>query len=343
MGDGWSIALDAVLLNWVALVISILGYIALNSVGNFFELTWRYGPTWKILLSSVFTANLFFFYPVSGHPVVWTYSIVACNYVVSDFVGSLNAVRVKHKEWAQKRKSDIVCATERSAFEVDLPSRGSHCDYCVHSRYRELSYNFSNVLVYFFVQMSLFLLLTFHLLGLREQYIETWEAIQLNADLSFWCVCVAASLVAGDASLGSQYAPFFWEDVYEVADTTAFNGKLSHHWFSCMGMTFKMEWRLRRYMSFIVNGLMRSVILATIPILIAIREPLDAIKDIMCVFFIVTLDDLPDAKSLIDELSITYMHAFPDDTPFKQTQAMPNNSTTEDAEGESARLVPAQE
>mmetsp|Transcript_46594 Transcript_46594/g.106333 ORF Transcript_46594/g.106333 Transcript_46594/m.106333 type:complete len:109 (+) Transcript_46594:3-329(+) len=108
-------------------------------------------------------------------------------------------------------------------------------------------------------------------------------------------------------------------------------------------MTFKMEWRLRRYMSFIVNGLMRSVILATIPILIAIREPLDAIKDIMCVFFIVTLDDLPDAKSLIDELSITYMHAFPDDTPFKQTQAMPNNSTTEDAEGESARLVPAQE
>merc|ERR1712167_101262 len=56
-------------------------------------------------------------------------------------------------------------------------------------------------------------------------------------------------------------------------------------------MTYNTEWIIRCIMDFCINGLGRSLVAYTFPIMLCVEGPLDFVKDCTAVLFISTLDD----------------------------------------------------
>merc|ERR1711920_268964 len=61
--------------------------------------------------------------------------------------------------------------------------------------------------------------------------------------------------------------------------------------------SFWYDWRMRQMMDFIVNSGAYNIIMFTFPIMLSVEEPLDFVKDCMCIFFMTNLDDVDDDET----------------------------------------------
>ncbi|CAK0890395.1 unnamed protein product [Prorocentrum cordatum] len=332
-------SLDLVLANPVSFGLCLALYLFLGCAGSCFEFTWRHGQTWVNFSRAVVVAGFYYLQPLTDDPTVASYIAIGVCVVVGDFVNSLGSVRAKQKEWTGARLSLFETGKQETPMGTMLAVYKTPGDYVVGNRYMELSYPFSRVCLYFFVQSSLFALYTFHMMGLRDQFNDAQDRKE-NVDMAFWFFSMCLCNLAGADNLGGRYNAFYWQDISDVADQELFSGKKSHHWFGFMPVIqfFKNEWRLRRFMSFFVNGICRSCILGTAPILMSVADPLSVIKDSMAVFFLTTIDDLPDAKSLIEELFVTYSTANPED-PKSKTLLSQVTANAEKAKKDASQAV----
>merc|ERR1712039_119727 len=57
----------------------------------------------------------------------------------------------------------------------------------------------------------------------------------------------------------------------------------------------------RFFLDFMINAVARSIIRGTVPIMLCVEGPLDFVKDVTAVFFILKLDDIDSDKDLSDE------------------------------------------
>jgi len=331
-------SLDLVLANPVSFGLCLALYLFLGCAGSCFEFTWRHAQTWVNFSRAVVVAGFYYLQPLTDDPTVASYIAIGVCVVVGDFVNSLGSVRAKQKEWTGARLSLFETGKQETPMGTMLAVYKTPGDYVVGNRYMELSYPFSRVCLYFFVQSSLFALYTFHMMGLRAEYFSTPKDRKENVDMAFWFFSMCLCNLAGADNLGGRYNAFYWQDISDVADQELFSGKKSHHWFGFMPVSFKNEWRLRRFMSFFVNGICRSCILGTAPILMSVADPLSVIKDSMAVFFLTTIDDLPDAKSLIEELFVTYSTANPED-PKSKTLLSQVTANAEKAKKDASQAV----
>lgn len=309
-------AMGTGLINRIAFGVALATYLLVGCAGDIFYFTWKHGPTIVNFTRGVFVANFFFLCdlpePFVDHPTWCSYLTIFFCFVVHHLVNKVDSVRAKVKDWRKSEMSFIETGRQETPMGTMLPTYKSPGDYSVGSKYMELSYPISYVFCYFFVQVSLIVLYTAHVLGLKDKFFNTNEMRSQNVDMSFWFYSLLLCLIAGHDNLGGRYNCFFWEEIKEVSEKPMFKGK-KKYWFGILPVTFWVEWMIRRFMSFFVNGLCRACILGTAPILMSTADPLSVIKDSMAVFFITTLDDLPDAKSLIEEIVITYSAAYPDD------------------------------
>merc|ERR1712113_1045097 len=62
---------------------------------------------------------------------------------------------------------------------------------------------------------------------------------------------------------------------------------------------------VRAFLAFIINSVSRSLLLGTAPIMVSVEGPMDFIKDVMAVFFIVNLDDFDEKVEKNDDVVIT--------------------------------------
>jgi len=81
-------------------------------------------------------------------------------------------------------------------------------------------------------------------------------------------------------------------------------GRRSYSVNPVLNVSFWWEWWLRSVMDFTVNGVARSILLYTVPIMVCVEEPLDFVKDLTAVMFITLLDDIPGDPKDLKEMAV---------------------------------------
>jgi len=304
------------IITWPVLIVAVISNIFFNS-GVYFFLGFfaDVAPPFRNLSLNLVVANMYFLPTFQFAPGTTSVCFIIFTTVLADFVQSQPYIKGKRRAWYSSNSSGVSCheqTLQETTFKVNLPRLHSPGDMTVTNRYMKLSSRMSQVALVFCVQFCLFLFYGVRL-GVRKS--ELPEA-QKNGEVSYlkWAVAVALCFLAAETELGGRYSGFFWEDVAQVAETEGglFYNK-SYKGLFGFSFKFKNEWQLRRFCSFLVNGVVRAVILGTAPILLCTLAPLDFIANAMAAFFITRLDDLEDGKSMIEELVNTYSAAFPDD------------------------------
>jgi len=162
-----------------------------------------------------------------------------------------------------------------------------------------------------------------------------------------WVIAVDLQLNTGDAAMGEQFNKKYWlsilpemtsilpesmskkgEELEEalviphagsLQDVEAERRKSQRQSLKVLsGMqipfSFKFRmpnyipWFLRAGMDWVINGVCRSLVMYTFPLMLCVEDPLDFVKDAMAVLFITTLDDMPNAKPLV-EMSFKFKFA----------------------------------
>jgi len=92
------------------------------------------------------------------------------------------------------------------------------------------------------------------------------------------------------------------KDKANLASTAGIDEALGNHKiFGFIPLPLRCEWYIRLGFDFMINSLVRKVVLLTAPIIFCTEEPLDFIKDCLAVFFISTLDDTSPGSSPTDK------------------------------------------
>merc|ERR1712232_581950 len=134
-----------------------------------------------------------------------------------------------------------------------------------------------------------------------------------NVSVVKWFIGVVIVEVAAENEVGAEFNFKFWYNLIKGAlneDSTIYKNwdrrkELKKEW-CCKeewcGKTYHVvEGVFRCLLAFLVNSVSRSVLLGTAPIMLCVEGPMDFIKDVMAVFFIVNLDDYGDTKEINDD------------------------------------------
>eukprot|EP00928_Gymnodinium_smaydae_P005272 TRINITY_DN11805_c0_g1_i4.p1 TRINITY_DN11805_c0_g1~~TRINITY_DN11805_c0_g1_i4.p1 ORF type:complete len:324 (+),score=98.09 TRINITY_DN11805_c0_g1_i4:197-1168(+) len=145
-----------------------------------------------------------------------------------------------------------------------------------------------------------------------------------KVDAVYWLVSVMFQMYGGGEQLGEAFStsvwkkyilstePFFrsfyskeeWEAMEDMdsdgilKSMEVFSERQHKEFFHFFDLRFRDEFIFRAFMDFCINGLSRSIIMYTFPIMLCVEGPLDFVKDCTAVLFISTLDDIGDAKPL---------------------------------------------
>lgn len=156
---------------------------------------------------------------------------------------------------------------------------------------------FRRCLLYFFVQGGLMCYFVFHL----NNDEDTRDRSKLS--IVKWLIGLVITAIAGDDESGSNYDWLFWRRMFvnlHDRHTLPCEGARRYiFWFFPVSLAF--EWRCRQTMDFIVNALFRAILIGLAPILLCVEDPMDFIKDVLAIFFVVKLDDFDDPRSWTSE------------------------------------------
>lgn len=113
------------------------------------------------------------------------------------------------------------------------------------------------------------------------------ESIKRDCQALMWMLGVLVMYTAGEAQSGNQCDLESWHKIHYSLESDACKAG-------------KAALLIRMFADWIVNSIYRQVLLSTTPMLLSSEGPMDFIKDVLAVIFIVTLDDASDAQK--DEL-----------------------------------------
>jgi len=115
-----------------------------------------------------------------------------------------------------------------------------------------------------------------------------------------WMFAIIITAIVGEDETGSTFQTDFWEKIVDEEFWSDEQQEKCHYVFTCIPISYLSEWKIRRSMDWLVNSVFRSVLLGTAPIMLCVEDPLDFIKDCLAIFFIASLDDYDDSKSVAD-------------------------------------------
>jgi hypothetical protein len=209
-------------------------------------------------------------------------------------------------------------------------NRGVGNEYRLGSRYMDLSTPFFSVLVCFFAQASLMM---YYMRCLNDM-----QAIHSEDEIK-WIMWVvgAAVMLSAEGALGETFDGEFWHYILHdfAVDYEAEKEAIAKPYCIKGRKGLPVQWSVRCLFDFVINEAGRKIVLGTAAILICTSDRMSFIKDSMCIFFVVTLDDLSEAKYLHTMLG----SMIPDDAPAKE-DARANSTETETQGDEQQRLVP---
>jgi hypothetical protein len=142
-----------------------------------------------------------------------------------------------------------------------------------------------------------------------------------------WVLGVIISIIAGEDEVGASYDLDYWERLmkaYTKYEKEHPDNKMKNVVCGCIPLIRIIEWNIRQFMDWSLNSVTRKILLFTAPIMLCVEDPLDFIKDVLAVFFIIKLDDYDDAKSFEDiKKDFTFRLPEPaDDTERKQINSL---------------------
>eukprot|EP00448_Togula_jolla_P026063 CAMPEP_0170650292 /NCGR_PEP_ID=MMETSP0224-20130122/45729_1 /TAXON_ID=285029 /ORGANISM="Togula jolla, Strain CCCM 725" /LENGTH=498 /DNA_ID=CAMNT_0010981953 /DNA_START=53 /DNA_END=1549 /DNA_ORIENTATION=- len=167
------------------------------------------------------------------------------------------------------------------------------------SMYTDLTVPFRKVFTVWVIQVMLFFLYIEHL-NLDK---HTHDICKVQ--YGFWFLAILIQLFQGDKQLGSPFNFDYWYNLKKEDESRVSGESLrncQHKLWYFIPLTHKWDWFLRAVMDFSINSTCRYVIMYTFPIMLCVEEPLDFVKDCMAVFFMTTLDDIEQGKSLNEML-----------------------------------------
>merc|ERR1719343_559273 len=105
-----------------------------------------------------------------------------------------------------------------------------------------------------------------------------------------WFIATIIIHVSGEDEVGTGFQWDFWN--------FQFYGRPQRMERTWQSMTKRQKYILmtRFGFSFIVNSVFRSMILGTAPMMLCVEEPLDFVKDVLAICFIIKLDDFAAEK-----------------------------------------------
>lgn len=138
-----------------------------------------------------------------------------------------------------------------------------------------------------------------------------------NASFTKWMFALCIIEISGDEEVGPSFGIAFWKNKLQrlklLPSPETESGKICGFevpvgWtrlnknfgdrVCMMRMSPRIHVLLRLVMDFVINSLARSIIRGTAPIMLCVEGPLDFIKDVTAVFFILKLDDIDEDKDL---------------------------------------------
>lgn len=166
----------------------------------------------------------------------------------------------------------------------DCPFKNEYM--CVPKKFRRCT-------LYFFVQGGLIAYFVFFLND------DTETRSVENVSILKWLIGLVITAIAGDDQAGATYDWLFWRRMFvNIRDRHTLpceNAARKIFW--CVPVSLGFEWRVRQAMDFTVNVLFRAILIGLAPILLCVEGPMDFIKDVLAIFFIVQLDDFDEPRS----------------------------------------------
>jgi len=165
----------------------------------------------------------------------------------------------------------------------------------VRNKFADLSVDFFFVIVIFFAQISLFFI---YLVFMNA---EEWTKKKEYISIFKWFQAVLIFLICGGDEGGSDYDGFYWRELIfkkakegdkKIPETVVDLG------LGCkLPVPLMFELYTRRIMSFISNRVIRSIVMATAPILLSTVSPEDFVQNIVAFLWMLRVDDLFEPKT----------------------------------------------
>lgn len=155
--------------------------------------------------------------------------------------------------------------------------------------YMDVTRQFRRSVLCFFAQGGLVMYYVFELNSDKDTHIEK------NVSVLEWIVALIVIEIAGDDEMGVSFNSKYWDSLNKALPTAR------QHWHFvlwCIPMPVSLEFFMRRMMDMVVNGVFRTMILGTAPIMLAVEGHMDFIKDVTALFFIMKLDDMAEPTML---------------------------------------------
>jgi len=213
--------------------------------------------------------------------------------------------------------------------------------YSAQSIYEDVTTQFKKVVLLFIVQALLISMYidNFNNGGDGGDLLDA-STDKKGVDIFYWLAGVLLQLLSADSQLGSPFNATYWgkllageqssnssagespkEDEEKDRDgreekdrdgrrsmtSIAKYKKPFSYWICCctqrFAPTYRVEWFVRAFLDFCINGVGRTIIMYTFPIMLCVEGPLDFVKDCTAVLFITQLDDLGGSFKPFRELA----------------------------------------
>mmetsp|Transcript_83479 Transcript_83479/g.145114 ORF Transcript_83479/g.145114 Transcript_83479/m.145114 type:complete len:418 (-) Transcript_83479:142-1395(-) len=176
--------------------------------------------------------------------------------------------------------------------------------------YQDLRVPFKRCVLTCFAQMGLIMYYVFELNGLNTQEDDDDNVYLRMIDpdcpsLVKWLLAVVITEIVQDDDTGKKFGDeswLFWtkveEQFYRNHETREADECSLHHAKDGSFLPLWTHLYARCLMDMLINSMMFTMIMTTAPIMLSVEQPLDYVKDVTAVFFILKLDDIDDAVDL---------------------------------------------
>lgn len=167
----------------------------------------------------------------------------------------------------------------------------------VDNWYMDVTRQFRKGLLCFFAQSGLVMYYVFELNSDKDTHQES------NVSVLQWLVALMIIEIAGDDEMGSSFNATYWKNLLKALPKTTARWR----WVLwIVPAPIWLEFYFRAFMDMMINGVARTMILGTAPIMLCVEGHMDFVKDVTALFFIMKLDD-------IEPIVLTSLVKSPDD------------------------------
>mmetsp|Transcript_62748 Transcript_62748/g.173940 ORF Transcript_62748/g.173940 Transcript_62748/m.173940 type:complete len:384 (+) Transcript_62748:99-1250(+) len=210
-----------------------------------------------------------------------------------------NSTMLEHFE--KVRENDLLLSSSQKACDYLMNKVWKNEEDTAYNVYMDFRLPMRKVMIVFFAQFGLVMYYIFEMSGGDTDDDAPGLVSHNPKKVSFvkWMFAVATIIVAGDDEVGPPFSTTFWmnqwnkasDNLGEKVEQPSFG---EHPWKAVRYYLWGPLPRLvfRTFCDASINGLARSVIRGTAPIMLCVEGPLDFVKDATALFFVIKLDDI---------------------------------------------------